>query len=92
MAQALLLAQDPLNVAQLVVVALGLTGQYLVNLKNIRGYYAWITSNIVAIALMWHTGMYIMMLMYLAYIALCSHGVYLWRKDAAARAAPGTSD
>jgi nicotinamide riboside transporter PnuC len=65
--------------AQLVVVACGLAGNVLINRKDARGFYLWLISNGLLVVLQLVTGMYLLMLLYVAYFILSAQGLRRWR-------------
>jgi nicotinamide riboside transporter PnuC len=65
--------------AQLVVVACGLAGNILINRKDARGFYLWLISNGLLVVLQLVTGMYLLMLLYVAYFILSAQGLRRWR-------------
>lgn len=60
--------------------ACGIGGQILVNRKNRAGLYLWIVSNAALIAIAVQKDIPGMVVLYLIYLALCVHGVWLWRE------------
>lgn len=64
---------------QVLAAGLGLTGQYFVNRRRIRGYYMWVGANIVLIPVSLYANLYVLSALYLTYLGLCVHGILHWK-------------
>lgn len=75
-----MIAESPLLLAlQILAAGLGLTGQYFVNRRRIRGYYLWVGANIVLIPVSLYADLYVLSALYLTYLGLCVHGIMHWK-------------
>ena len=70
------------NALQLVTVVCGLAGNLLINRKDARGFYLWIVTNGLLVIIQVLTGMYLLMVLYVAYSALAVEGLVKWRREA----------
>jgi nicotinamide riboside transporter PnuC len=66
---------------QAVIVACGLAGNVLINRKDPRGFCLWLVSNGLLVVTQVLTGMYLLMLLYVAYFYLSARGFVQWRKE-----------
>lgn len=66
---------------QAVAAGLGLTGQYFVNRRRIRGYYLWVGANVVLIPVSLYADLYVLSALYLTYLGLCVHGIMHWKSS-----------
>lgn len=67
-----------LDVFQIFSVVLGLTGNVLVNRRNVNGFKFWIISNFMAIGVMAMAQLWWMMFMFVAYLVLAVDGLRKW--------------
>jgi hypothetical protein len=75
------------NALQLVGVAGGLGGNYLINNGQILGFLLWMASNGALIVLQARTRLYGLVLLHAAYLYLCFQGIARW-SDKMPRALP----
>lgn len=68
-----------LDAFQILSVALGLTGNVLVNRRNANGFKFWIISNFMAIWVMAMAHLWWMMIMFVAYLVLAVDGLRKWK-------------
>jgi nicotinamide riboside transporter PnuC len=67
---------------EIIGVALALGGQFFVNLRQVRGYYLWIASNVALGTVAIQSGLHYMGFLYVAFFGMCVHGILMWRKAA----------
>lgn len=66
---------------QWAAIALALSGNILVNRKDVRGFYAWFVGNLIWIVTAAITQQWPQLVLFSAYEALCVHGIWKWRRD-----------
>ncbi len=57
---------------------LGLGGQYLINQHNPMGFVLWLGANAVLVWLQFRVRLFILVLLHVAYFALCVQGLFNW--------------
>lgn len=70
-----------LEFLQIIAAISGLTGQYFVVKKDVRGFYLWVLSNLAIMVLQYLAGYYWLLALHFAYLCLCLHGIRRWRAD-----------
>lgn len=70
--------------AQGFILATGVAGQLLVAHKNLLGFWMWVASNIVLIAVSIDQGLIGMAALYVFYTVMCFYSIWKWTKDKAA--------
>lgn len=62
------------------LLATGIVGQLLVSHMDHRGFYFWLASNIVLIAVSIYFGSWGMVGLYVFYSVMCVYSIYQWKK------------
>jgi nicotinamide riboside transporter PnuC len=76
------MTQNPVQILEIIGVALALGGQFFVNLRQIKGYYLWIASNFALGIVSVQAGLHYMGFLYVAFFGMCVHGIYMWKRAA----------
>jgi nicotinamide riboside transporter PnuC len=59
---------------------LALIGTVLVNRRDRRGFYFWLVSNVLVLAVHWQAGIWTLTARDAAFFGLAVHGLYCWRR------------
>jgi nicotinamide riboside transporter PnuC len=79
-ASGMLAGMQPMDMLQALSVLLGLTGTWLINRKQITGYYFWLVSNTMAVPVLWHAHLWWMTALFSIYFILSLDGLREWRQ------------
>lgn len=71
-----------IQLLEILGVTLALGGQFFVNIRQIKGYYLWIASNIALGIVAVQAGLHYMGFLYVAFFGMCVHGIYMWKRAA----------
>jgi len=66
---------------QWIAVILSLSGGYLINKKNIYGFYCWAISNLIWILYFILTQQWPSTFLFIIYEIMSIHGIILWKKN-----------
>lgn len=66
---------------QWIAVSLSLGGGYLINKKNVYGFYCWVISNLIWIACFAITQQWPSTFLFTIYELMSIHGIILWRRE-----------
>ena len=73
-------AVDATLLLQIIGAIGGLGGTFLVNKRNVAGFYFWIVSNLALVALQVSLNIWVLAALHLAYLGLAIHGIFSWKK------------
>lgn len=63
-----------------VITALSLCAQWQLNRRQVASWVWWIAVDLVSVPLYWSRGLYLIAGLYVIFLAICVHGLSVWRK------------